>query len=98
MDNLTEFSKAEIITSKELICWAKDIANQYGSTVEGFGLLRSGFLKRVPDAQSRKRVSEDPAFTRLSMDLFNHGLKDAGIEDEMMLIYHFTSENGMRKI
>lgn len=98
MDKIAEVPRAEIFSSREMIDFAKDIANQHGSTVQSFGILRSELLHRISNEPERESTSADPSFTRLNVQLLNEGLKAAGIEDEMILLYHFTSEEGMRNI
>jgi hypothetical protein len=87
-------SRREAITNLDFVEEASDLAERYGSTPQGVVALRQSLLNRCSDESKRELLEKDPALSRLAILLYNKGLKQAGIDDEMLLHYHFTSQEG----
>ncbi len=83
--------------SPELTNLAKEIVSEFGSTVGGVSRLRDELLAKIPE-ENRSNVEINPDFTRSVVCFYNEALKQAGIEDEMQLYYHFTGDEGVEGI
>ncbi len=80
----------DVHSMDEIVERAKECAEVFGSTVQGFTTFREYLLSLVPEDR-KTEVDLNANTTRLAIGLYNSGLKEAGIDDEMELYYHNTS-------
>lgn len=55
----------------------------------GYKLFRESVLRRVP-----KHLHNDPNIERFAVISYNNALKSQGVDDELGIYYHYTSEEG----
>lgn len=91
---IIEDSRKEAVGNLDFSEEARGLVERYGSTVQGVIELRQSLLHRCQDQSRRELSDKDPVLSRLAILIYNQGLKQSGIDDEMVLHYHFTSQEG----